>query len=94
MQATMQLGFEQELRHTQKVVGLISWTAGVVLAIFVAWQSGHIRHRGVAADQASFVDWSVEGTGDPVEVNGAVVMPEDRVVSHRPASGAAERQKP
>jgi hypothetical protein len=51
-----------------------------------------------STDQPSFVDWSVDGPGDAVEVNGALVMPEDRIVNHRPpsseSSGAAEMQKP
>jgi hypothetical protein len=96
MQATKQLGIEEEVRHAQKVVGLVSWSAGVALAVAVAWHGGHVGGRGGAgAGPASFVDWSLNGTGDAVEVDGTIVMPEDQVVSHHPyASGAAETQKP
>jgi hypothetical protein len=82
MQATMQLAIEEELHHAERVMALISWSAGAVLAIAVAWHLGHIGHRGTS--HPSSVDWSVEGTGDPVEVNDTLVMPEDRVVTHRP----------
>jgi hypothetical protein len=93
MQATMQVGIDDEFRHTKKLVGLVSWGAGALLAIAVAWQLGHVGRR-IGSGPASFVDWSVEGPGNPVEVDGTLVMPEDQLVSHRPPStGAAEAQK-
>ena len=32
MQATMQVGIDDEFRHTKKLVGLVSWGAGALLA--------------------------------------------------------------
>jgi|HubBroStandDraft_6_1064221.scaffolds.fasta_scaffold921301_2 hypothetical protein len=96
MQSAMQLAIEEKVHHAERVMALISWGAGAALAIAVAWQLGHLGNRnGTWAAKASFVDWSVDGTADPVEVNGTLVMPEDHVMTHRPpAAGAAEMQKP
>ena len=93
MQATMQLGIDEGFRHTQKIVGFVSWGVGALLAIALAWHFGHIG-RHVGSGPASFVDWTVDGTGNAVVVDGTLVMPEDEVVSHRPPStGTAETQK-
>jgi hypothetical protein len=89
-------------RRAEVVTAAIGWGGGIVLAI----AAGCHMHAIAAArapsptttDQASFVDWSVDGTGEAVETSGALVMPEDRIMTHRPASsalsGGAEMQKP
>jgi hypothetical protein len=83
MQATMQLAIDEELHHAERVMALISWSAGAALAIAVAWHLGHVGSwSGTGAGQRSFVDWS-GSAGDPVEVDGVLVMPEDHVVTHR-----------
>ncbi len=89
--------FEERSRHAQLAVALAIWLAGAVVAVGVAWRMDHGRwHRAAPhPGQTSTMDWSVDGSGDAVEVDGALVMPEDVIVTHRPnTTGVTIMQKP
>ena len=92
MYSNVQLAIKEDIRRTELATAISSWSAGAALAIAVAFHMSGSTHNSW---HHAFVDWSVDGTGDPVEVDGTLVMPEDEIVSHRPtSSGAAEMQKP
>lgn len=75
----------------QLLTAIAAWTGGIVLAVLAATHGSRaaLHHGGndVAAD--SYVIWWVEGSGDPVEVNGTLVMPEDTIQSPAPTTTPA-----
>jgi hypothetical protein len=48
-----------------------------------------LHHSGNDVEGDSYLIWWVEGAGDPVEVNGTLVMPEDTIQSPAPTTPAA-----
>jgi hypothetical protein len=106
MSATAQLVSNAHLlmsdstRRTEVTTAIAAWGVGAALAIAAACHVHDVavaraRAQAAATDQAPSVDWSIKATGGAIEVNGALVMPEDRIVNHPPPPpAAAEMQKP
>jgi hypothetical protein len=104
MNTQTQLVIAERSRRAQIVAALGLWVAGAALGATVAWRMAHPpRHHAAdgmtqtseQTEPVSTMDWSIDGTGDAVEIDGALVMPEDVIVSHRPVrAGVAVMQKP
>jgi hypothetical protein len=93
-----QLAFEERSRRAQMFAALGIWVAGAAVAASIAWRMDHPPIHRTSAPPAtpttSLMDWSVDGTGTAVEVDGTLLMPEDEIESHRPSSGVTIMQKP
>ena len=88
MYAIAQLPVWHGISRVQLLTAIAAWTAGIVLAALAATHSGRavLHHSGNDVQADSYVLWWVEGSGDPVEVNGTLVMPEDTIQSPAPTT--------
>jgi hypothetical protein len=75
----------------QLLTAIAAWSAGIVLAALAAAHSARavLHHSGNDVEADSYAIWWVEGSGDPLEVNGTLVMPADTIQSPAPTTPAA-----
>ena len=97
METTTLLAIEERSRRTQFVIAVALWLAGTAAAGAIAWRmqhpaAYHSDQTVTAIEQASTMEWSVDATDEPVEVDGALLMPEDMIVGHAPPGGATMMQ--